>query len=208
MNRHLHFLQEKVKQLESSIEEKMKLHDSSTDKECKNILYSEIRKMEKALSSNLNLLRVETEKTQQIQMRTYSVRSQKFKTRTLLISKDGLHKKRKPVKPCNQKCFDYIRNENDTVVVISGGRSKSYLPEWKHSSGMDVPGTKRRVFNLVQKTEIEDDILDIYYEEQWKHFPQDARMLEKENKVKILRFAERVCGLLFNNEKMLKKGYT
>lgn len=206
MNRHLHFLQEKVNNLEASIKEKMSLHDSSSDQNIKNNLYSEIRRMEKALSSNLCLLKSEIEKVQQVQVRTYSVRNKKFKTRTFLVSRDGLHKKRKAVKPCNQKCFDYIRAENDTIVVVSGGRKKVFLPEYKYSSGMDVPGTTRRVFNSIQKTEIEDDILEVYFEEQWKHFPQDARMMQKENKLKTLRFAERVCGMLFNNEHMLKKG--
>jgi len=206
MNRHLHFLQEKVYSLEFSIKEKMSQHDSSTDSVLRNNLYSEIRRMEKALSANLSLLKSEVEKLQQIQVRTYSVRDRKFKTRTFLISKDGLHKKRKAVKPCSQKCFDFIRNEGDTVVVVAGGRKKVFLPEYKYSSGMNVPGTNRRTFNSIQKTEIEDDILDLYFEEQWKHFPQDARMMEKDNKLKTLRFAERVCGMLFNNEHMLRKG--
>lgn len=217
MNRHHSYLCAKVNTLQKSIQEKMMLHDTSSDSEYKNSLYSEVRKMEKALSNSLTLLRSEETNNQNggVYRRTYSTRMPKFKTRTFLVSNDGLHKKRKEIKPSSQKCFDYLRENNDTIVVVSGQRRKIPVTEnnvilFKYSSGMDVfhNGKKKRVFNDIQETKIDEDVLDIYHEEQMNHFPQDKRMMEKEMKLKSLRFAEKVCGLLFNNEKMLNKGYS
>lgn len=219
MNRHHSFLCAKVNSLQKNIKEKMAMHDSSSDNEYKNSLYSEVRKMEKALSGTITLLKAEEDRFANssggVYRRTYSIRTPKFKTKTILISNDGLHKKRKEIKLSNQKCFDSLRENNDTVVVFSGRRKKipvieNYVPLFKYSSGMDVfhNGKRKRVFNNIQETSIDEDILDIYHEEQMNHFPQDKRMMEKDMKLKSLRFAEKVCGLLFNNEKMLNKGYS
>lgn len=141
----------------------------------------------------------------EVSMRTYSIRVPRYKTITLLKSHNGLHKKRKYVKTITLECFDFLRKYNKTSITIKGGRKNCDLYGYKYHSGMDLyvgPRKLKRVFNTIPETQIDEDTLDSYHEDMMTHFPQDKKMLEKEMKLKTLRFAEGVCGLMFNNEKM------
>lgn len=211
LNRHYMFLCRKAHNLETLINKRKTEYDYTSDQDTKDDLYSEVRKMEKALSCITFSINEEKKKQQQfnggIFRRTFSIRNLKPKTKTVLISNDGLQKKRKAIKNSSEY-IQLMRMNNSPVIIIKGGRKTEFTKDYKYSSGMNIyiNGKSKRIFNNISKTELNEDVMEIYHQDMMIHFPQDNRMMEKEMKLKTLRFAESVCGYIFNNQKMTENG--